>query len=638
MIKEIQNPYGTKAFIKLGFKKSDNNIIAGNVWYQIDGFKKVESRNRDLNLNFTNQNLKTTYLSQNEIFRSRILEPYWKDLAWSLNKENNTASWTLDKKYLEYTLLQTNTSARSLNLTFHIAPLIFDSEKDNRQKQEKYAIKYSLNFDNLLNNQNYIYQNKFVFDIDQEHYEIPYKIQSIWNPDKGIEFTFKISDENYKMLIDVTSALNKKDNLVFDKNRAIIIAPYASKVVINYINSIEDEGSFRFEQTNQYDYNNIDYGALTFISANQAKEPAQAFLLFNKGSQVADHNKYNPNQNVAFKHNEGYVPNKEWIRKEWGYDEKYDLVKNVKKRALRYIRPGSSGSSTMIGKVSDEPNDMRFYILTNQHVENAISRNSQLVDSSNKFYPKTIKDWRSFMLPYNRYGNDLRPGTSLHNFHPSYTNQNADHNLIDRNIEVIWTGIQSSEMKNNNGSNGRGIDATVSIVDFASEYKRAINKAQGDTARFLREWYELDDIKIDNSYKDKEIWVPTIRDIGHIGFPGWGGLTGYVNHRPNVSSTQTVFDQFPNYSPIMFGGGNSGTGFITGEDAYISLWNSGNGGGYSVGWHYDTKDMNYFGVNWNNENPLDLPNKSSLGLNILKSSLRNPEDFKEPWFALPVKG
>ncbi|WP_322875936.1 hypothetical protein RNN91_00425 [Mycoplasmopsis felis] len=607
------------AFVRFGFKDNNDNIVKGHNWYRISGFDSDESILEFRNLDHGTDLLKTTYLSTNEVFRSRILEPYWKDLLW--NKDSDyQASWTLKKQYLEHTFLKPNTRNRTIDFSFFITPLIFDNNKDNRQKQERYAIKYKLDFEKLFVEKLISWESNFEFTDNNQKITIPYRFIFKWDDIKGLTIEFLSLDSTYKLLIDISTQQQRKENKTFDNDRAIIVSPASAKMIINYVNETEDEGTFGLNyETNLYDYNKVDFG-----------QPQEPMILYNDGKILGDYSFYNPNQNVPWKHNQGYKPDRQWIRTEWGVDDNWTLIKNVKKRAIRYTT-GSLGSGSLIGKVSDDPTDYRFYILTNHHVE---SRINNLSDFNANNLVKDLGGGVGMRLPLNIYKNEIHEGNP-------YTNYGgADEHHVTatwiRGAKAIWTGHTGTDFKTRTGETGSEIDATITVVDLKESLKQANLRAKGDMIRFIDDIYNSENVKFDISYSASQIWVPALKDIAHTGFPGWGGLTGYVNHRPEVGVSETVIRQFPNYSPMKFGGGNSGTSFFIGDDSLISLWRAGANGAWSTGTHMETERISYMGVNHNNENPLELKNSGSFGNVLFKASLKNPGEFSMPWFYKPI--
>ncbi|MCU9938726.1 hypothetical protein NWQ34_03675 [Mycoplasmopsis felis] len=54
------------------------------------------------------------------------------------------------------------------------------------------------------------------------------------------------------------------------------------------------------------------------------------------------------------------------------------------------------------------------------------------------------------------------------------------------------------------------------------------------------------------------------------------------------------------------------------DNQFISTINSGAPLTFLQSWAYSINDFNYFGINWNKENPLELNNKRSLASYIMK--------------------
>ncbi|WP_220094636.1 hypothetical protein [Mycoplasmopsis californica] len=75
----------------------------------------------------------------------------------------------------------------------------------------------------------------------------------------------------------------------------------------------------------------------------------------------------------------------------------------------------------------------------------------------------------------------------------------------------------------------------------------------------------------ESSDKNYQI-VPVLNPLAEIGFPGRGFKTGYVIFRPKRNGEKFTIRQYPNYSPLQFGRGNSGS--------LLFIWD----GDYSVTW------------------------------------------------------
>ncbi|UWV79908.1 hypothetical protein NW072_01935 [Mycoplasmopsis felis] len=59
------------------------------------------------------------------------------------------------------------------------------------------------------------------------------------------------------------------------------------------------------------------------------------------------------------------------------------------------------------------------------------------------------------------------------------------------------------------------------------------------------------------------------------------------------------------------------------DNQFISTINSGAPLTFLQSWAYSINDFNYFGINWNKENPLELNNKRSLASYIMNNA-KNP--------------
>ncbi|UWV84973.1 hypothetical protein NW066_05495 [Mycoplasmopsis felis] len=58
------------------------------------------------------------------------------------------------------------------------------------------------------------------------------------------------------------------------------------------------------------------------------------------------------------------------------------------------------------------------------------------------------------------------------------------------------------------------------------------------------------------------------------------------------------------------------------DNQFISTINSGAPLTFLQSWAYNTNDFNYFGINWNKENPLELNNKRSLASYIMNTNAK----------------
>ncbi|MBN3534862.1 MGA_1079 family surface serine endopeptidase [Mycoplasma procyoni] len=614
----LSNIDDDSAFVRFGFSNHDNSVIKGDVWYKIKGFKSSSLTSRATDFAFENQNLKTIFYSENEIRRERILEPYWKDLEWTIDKDTNVASWVLDKKYIENTLLTETARHRSIRISLFGNAYVADktNNRQNRIKQENHVPKFDLDFEKLARNEEIFIEGKvgdFSVNVDGQTHKIPeiaYIFSAKYNPEKGIEISFQLKNKEQKIVSGYLG--DQPEDQVFSNERAFFLAYAPAKIYLKYTNSLEHE-DFGWIKTNQYNYKQTNYDIQN-----------QPFLHYNDDKQSSNHNIYNPNQNVIYKIHEGYKPDREWIRAEW---KDWDLVNSVKARSIKYVANSINGSGSMIGKVNDDPNDGRFYLLTNHHVEKEFTSLNQL--SGDSLPSKDVH--RGFMIYSDRYANNV-----LNGYRYGATENEVGFGRTISN--VLWVGVDNSQISKD-GTERKNYDAAVSVVDINPVIKYAKEHGNFGLAKHLQNWFKLAGIKMNFRYEISEIYVPVLRDMAHNGFPAWGLKTGYVNHRPEINGNTTVFEQSPDFSTLQFGSGNSGTGIQIGNGEFASLWTSGGipTGSYSVGWQYDSPKYNLFGINWEGENPLELKNTNSLGGQILRANAKNPNQFNLPWFFREIK-
>ncbi|MGZ9431948.1 MGA_1079 family surface serine endopeptidase [Mycoplasma sp. CB776] len=619
-ISEIQNANDDFAFVRFAFYKKDDSVINSDVWYKISGFKKIITNEGTNKLTFDNNKLNTVFYSENEVERERELEPFWKDLIWTLDPKTNVASWVLKKQYIEKTFLASGAKNRSFKLTLFGNVLSVDNDKDDRVRNESKVPKFDFDFEELVIGKLVIKEGVvggYKFPKGRTWIQVPpveYILSAQYDENTGISFTLKLKNPEYKIIIDTT--YTQPNDVNFSPSRAFILNFAPAKIVMKYTNSNQKE-HFSDYKTNQYNYEHVNYDL-----------QQQPILHYNDENIDSDYSVYNPNQNVIYKIHEGYKPDKEWIRHEW-YDWK--LVNTVKSRVVKYAADIAGkyyfASGSIIGKVNNDPNDARFYVLTNQHVDREVGSLSQITGDNLPYQPKIN---RTFLIASDKYKNDINPGYR-------YNATENDVGFSKVPSKIIWVGGWDKSQIGKNGTSKAAYDAAVTIIDLKALLKQTKRDGRMGLAKHLENLFKIPDLKFDANYKQSEMFVPTIRDTAHLGFPVWGTKTGYVNHRPTIGRDNVRFTQTPNFAPLYFGTGNSGSGIFTDDNSFIALWTSGSGGAWSDGFRYDTTDFNYFGINWNNENPLSLKNTGSFGAQIARANAKDPNSFALPWFWKEIK-
>ncbi|MBN3534915.1 MGA_1079 family surface serine endopeptidase [Mycoplasma procyoni] len=607
-ISSIKRISGSQAYVRYSVRNSENQEIFADKWIKIEGFAKSETINPNQTLDFRNQELITVQNSQTEIIRERVIEPFWKDLFWKLDKETNVASWTLDKKYLQKTLLQPNARNRSLKLNILANMLKNDADKSNRIRHFDKAISLVVNFEDLLLTKEQVFKKT----IEDGDINFNYFIKLAWNEQKGLEFEISMEDDSYKIVVDEPEVMTYTEGQTFDKNKAFMVLPAAVKTVISYTNDVEEEDFGLKNPTNRFQYDEMQY--------NEFGQP----LLFSSDlDYLRDKTQYNPNQNVVYKLHDGYKMNVEQLRTKlhrgWEVVDTA-LLRNALLDGGRYF-----GTITFLGKVNDDPNDATFYISTNRHAENSWG----VTDAS---------DYKGEKFLSSVYGKKYA-------FAPSMVENNVDrtyslrthyvHTLHNTEIKLMWSGVD--QISNDGKDRVKNRDWTVVVADL----NKALEKYRADgnmqVVWKLENLMKRPNVKFDQPYWVGQIDVPNTREASTVGWP-FTQYAGNINRRPRSSShLDIVKGAQHNLSSPFIGGGASGSGVFVDGDSYYGIWTSGVGKVWANDFRYDIRNFNYFGVNWNGENPLELKNTESTAAHIIKANLLHPGKYDLPWFWKEIK-
>ncbi|MCU4706932.1 MGA_1079 family surface serine endopeptidase [Mycoplasma sp. CSL7503-lung] len=625
-ISDVQKLENNQLYIKLkvtskNILNNSNKDINGKSWYRITGFNdSIETDDEQINTpQFENTSLSTIYISHDKIKRKRQIEPLWRDLLWKEDKNENNAYWYLDKKYIEKTLLRENTSNAKLIFTIYAGLLSNDKEKNSRVWGDRGwftddTYTYTVDWNKLK-------ENKIIkIEKTEPHYtkinnqNYVYDIFFIWEEDKGIKVVIQTKDRNQKVVVGSPEDYKFEQNQLFDPNHAIVVMPSAAKVSIEYTNNLQDE-LFNIN-SNRFDYNDVFY-----TDNNQP-------ILFSNDTKFLDESEYWPNQNVWYKFHDGYQTNVDTLN--WNKHDEWKQAKETWMRSVQFIGPGYWGSTSIIGKVNNDPNDYRYYLITNRHVIGG-SRIKNFSDI-NQDNTKYEANFNLLLAPKHRK-NDINDY-----YHVLYSHM--DKNNIP--TTVIWSGV---EQINNTDLNEKiTVDLTVFIGDFSDAYKKA--KREGN----MNIIYKLDYInnKMNNVKFDihpliaRSNKVFSNQNTTILGFPG-GNMSGIINRRPNYFNGDGKYwnkkIDFVNIkldgdykAPVYLGAGGSGTSMYLDDNNYIATWSQGYKGVESSGPAFANKDFNFIGMNFNGENPFNLNNSNSFASQIIRENLKHPYKFNSPWF------
>ncbi|WP_051521835.1 MGA_1079 family surface serine endopeptidase [Mycoplasma leonicaptivi] len=614
-VAEIKKISGSSAYIRLKYSVG-GKTINGSIWYKIDGFATASTNNENESLNISKWNsLTTVFNSANSITRTRILEPYYKDLIWTFNNVDKSANWLLQNKYIDQTLLKPNTSNRKLKIHLFGNTLVQNAKRLSRivGRGQNEGYDFVIDFEKLMqdgsitiNSQtsNVYYETRNGALVES----IPFALKATYNAQKGIEFKFWLTNSEYGLLLDNPGPnvekgvefYNYPDRFdKFDKTKAFLLSTAAASVSLEYTNS-DPEENFNVS-TNKFDYNNIDF--------NQEGEP----ITFYSDEKAYDLNKYNPNQNVSYKLHNGYLQNNEFMHKTWSNNVS-DAIKNSRARTFGF----SFGSATMFAKVNKDPRDGKFYVITNNHVEAGHNFNmDSLVDDN---LPNRAEGGRYMAIAAPDYANNIDAGFSY---------WGGLYNVGNVTSQIVWTGLKQKDVSGNGGS---FVDITVTIVDINPLIKQARKNGEFLKVAWLEKWFTLPDLKLEtNGRSNISFYAPNIKHFAINGFP-LGKQNGYIVNRADSQANTIVFSRQNGYVQTFFNPGNSGTGVIGADNTYISTINSGSPLLVLQSWTYSNDSHNFFGINWKGENPLDLNNTYSLGANIMRMNAKNPNLYALPWY------
>ncbi|MDW2931137.1 MGA_1079 family surface serine endopeptidase [Mesomycoplasma ovipneumoniae] len=609
--------HNNKLYFRLKYVNGPH-VVEGSTWYFLTN---INNQNIQPNIDLDTQKpLVTLFDSGNEVTRSREIEPYYKDLYWNYDSSTKTAKWTLKEKYFSETFLKNNPKNRKINLQLFGNALVQNTQRLTRisggidlitKKPTKGGYDFVFDFEKLAKGEIIAItektKNVFFEDSRKKFNDFTFTLSAEYIKDQGIEFKLWLNDSNLGLIVDnvynhVEQGLafySSPKFDTFDPEKAFILHKAGARVHIEYTNSLENEdfGS----KTNQFDYKNIDY--------TNEEQPISFFT----NSDVYNLEKYNPNQNVPYKLHEGYLQDLEFLHKSWD-TKKFPLAKNLLARTFGF----SFGSATMLAKVNNDPDDGKFYIITNNHVEGGAK--FDLNTLFGKDLTHFLSNTRYMAIGSKYYSNSIDGG---------YSYWGGPNSVKNVPTWIVWTGIKQPDV---DGKNPKNVDITVLIVDIKPLIKAAYESGEFQKAAWLLNWYKLPNLKLNsNGQTDLTFFGQNVKHFGMNGFP-YAKQSGYIINRANSDQQNVTILNQKGYTPSYFNAGNSGTGVLGPNDEYISTINGGSPLTFLQSWNYSTATHNYFGINWQNEKPLELKSKYSLSSMIMRLNAQNPREYSLPWF------
>ncbi|MFV8418822.1 MGA_1079 family surface serine endopeptidase [Mycoplasma sp. Sp33II] len=604
----------------------------GDVWYEVSGFRANPnaadvsySDDELLKLPF-NQKMKKIVRSNGDVLRVRGNEITARDNYWLLNKTTGKIEYTLPNKYFKPILDQDNKQAKvKIHLDANIKFL------DSLSYARVYGftdgrpggIWLSFNYNDLKTKGKAVIKQT-TDPVRPNGNGTPLSIaytMTVTLQEDGMHFEFGLDNPNYKIVQNNPVALlyqppfffvpNHLQNK-FDANEAFFFDYFAGNITYEYINNVANEDFGNANSTNVISYKNMDY--------TQENMP---IVLSNKDS-FSDPFKYNPNQMLSYKLQDGYKFNNEYLNR--SYVATSPVAKDLMSRsfAMNY------GSAMMVAKVNSDPNDGRFYILTNHHVIN---------NDKNNLTPEksTLNAGTTPTIAGLDFGNNVNAGFSY--WDGLYTQGTK--------AQVVWSGINQIGLSSNFDprtqvfktgilETNRFLDVSLIIFDINPMIKNLKADGKYQTAAWYQNWFNLKNLNylpfLNNESPNRN------KNVQHglfNGFP-YGKQSTYIIHRDERGYEVDSFRKQTPYEPTYYNAGNSGTGVMNNNGEYVTTINSGGplwllvgkNGAYNTG----KESFNFYGVNEEGTNPLDQLNYHSMARNIMRMNAFDPDLYDIPWF------
>ncbi|SJZ60599.1 MGA_1079 family surface serine endopeptidase [Mycoplasmopsis verecunda] len=625
-------------FITLKYQNS-NRVINGTTWYQIKGFKQnhiyqasdstiINSLGRDRDIwHARPENLKTIFKSNGDILRHRNVDLNINDNLWDITPQQ--AKWTLPKQY--YTDIMDNVNNRDKWLNLHLfSNIVFwDDAKEHRIFSLNAGLNFDINYDELKQKGTLFIDTttSAITDKNNITHQIPVRLE-IKYTNEGIEFIYKSLDPQYSIVADnlrydfFSDKVPRDKENTLNQNGQLYIDRNGSLVSMRYTNNIVNE-KFSSNPTNIISYKNLDY--------NEKNSPYYLYSEDRKDNVF----KYNPNQNVEYKLHNGYKFPIEIAKKQYYADP---LVAESNDRLLgMFIWPKAVFDSIyVLGKVNNDPKDGRFYAVTNEHVvKNDRIRWQPQKAFEDEEYLTTV----TLMKKPDLFTTEIDGGS---------THQAVGLNGQRGKVNIVWTGYSQIGYKRNVKRNDKTlikdkfVDITVLEIDIIPFIQQAKLDGKFALANYFEKWFTFKNKNL-TDYIATWSGATAYNDVSVT----WSSFGNFQHSSHIVNRLSTIHGAYANgdaengirwfihdykFMPIYDEGGSSGSGLVDTHGNYISTFNSSTSNHIGVSWSNTNDSFNYFGLNYNNEHPLDLINSKSLVRNILKLNAYNPKQHLVPWW------
>ncbi|WP_406614121.1 MGA_1079 family surface serine endopeptidase [Mycoplasma corogypsi] len=611
-------------YIQLKYEDSNQKInVVGNNWYRISktGDKSTidisKYFKRDSKISFKNDNLKTVLLSSDSVVRERVLEPKLSDSLWTFDNQKQIASWTLNNKYLEPNILTSGTHNRRMLLKFYgglyyksgriLDRITRDGIKVDDKNNNEDNLWFDIDLEKLLSTGSTRITGKLGGYKVTNTSTLPTVnyILTLTRTIEGIRFDFELENKNYKILFAEVdrSRINPHDrdadSGAFDPNKAFLMTRNPAFIKLRYQNSIQHE-NFGLT-TNTFTYPKLVYNgqSVPWVFYNNYRDPKYKL--------------YNPNQNVDYELHNGYRLNNEPLTSG-------DKIPGYRANAWERAIAISQGSGSIFAKVSNNPDDSKWLLVTNNHVETVTGDVNNIRNSEGKI---AATGGRYIVRPGDNIENNVASGEGY---------WTGLYNLGNVSIYGYWTGRQQKDLNGNPVGNGLNVDISVIGVDLNELIKKAKYEGKFETAEFYKNLRNKSNVDLEPGLELSSLSsAPTLFGGEIIGYP-YGVQTPLLIHRASSSYKGFGLHVQNGYIPTYFNPGNSGTGLFYGDNGLAAIINSGGPFSLLQSWYYAPEKVNYFGANKKGTSPFGLKNNNSLAGILAYNSVTNPNEYGAPSF------
>ncbi|EFF41257.1 MGA_1079 family surface serine endopeptidase [Mycoplasmopsis alligatoris] len=607
--KEANDPEGS-VYIKLGGLNNQKSIT----WLKIDGFKKQKATSwsfpKSEHEKFidlaNNANLTTIQKENNEFWRLRKLEFNASNGMWLVNKDKTKVEFFMPKEYYEPVF--ENKQGIIKNAQFRLQlPIMFNNKVSNVWerfgKNRNFSWPVAIFDYETLKNDKKLVINELQMQgavvngkVTRENFSINVELT-----DKGIKFEIIPKNKTYKFTQNYHSDLErgynseKYANLTnltpeqINKDIAIFYDTHGTNIFLEYTSDIQVE-KFSEQKTNEFKYKNVTY--------NQFENPVAIENKYKKDEPF----KYNPNQNVEQKWTSGYKPDYEVMP----YDSDLDIIKNIGARTFA----AAGGSFTVIRKINGDPNDYRYYALSNQHV---------VTTTFDMWNRPTLDDPNINKKAYIR-GFNKHISNSLFNA-PGYSD--GHENIKDVPLKVFWSG--ESPIGKDLTKTNQKYDGNIVIFDIKEAITRAKRESRFELSEWLENWKNLKPLTFTYDYRHDSPFIDNLAlDYALGSFPA-GKRSHYLINRAKFQNDERISLYQNGITCLYFSGGGSGSGIINSRNEYVGAVNSGNFG-YLFAFALGTRNYDYIGGN-NDSNPFLKNQAFSILAHMYRANLYDPRTY-----------